>query len=161
HLGPRPLACADATGPTALSGSLYSQGVMPEKRPASPEPLILPRGVRFPRSQEFAADSEAEQIRISKAQITTGYRLIPTPGSGYSAFIEANVHAINVFALFHDLAVTLLPRTAAPIIAVKDGETHLGPPTIRAAALRIFEPHAQTLQHDGFLAFGLICQHDG
>jgi hypothetical protein len=105
--------------------------------------------------------SEAEQARLAQANVTTGYRLLPFSGGGYSAYVEANAHATSLFTVFHDLVFTLLPRAAAPIIAVRDGETYPGPYTIRAAALRIFEPHIQALQHDGSLAFGLISQHEG
>lgn len=126
-----------------------------------PEPLILPRGVRFPYPHEMPAEAEAEQARNHHPQITTGYRLLPNTGGAYAAYIEANAHAINLFALFHDLALTLMPRAAAPIIAIKEGESYTGPYTIRAAALRVFELHTQALQHDGFLAFGLISQREG
>lgn len=134
---------------------------MPKTTPPEPQPLILPRGVRLPRPDELKSVPEAEQIRIRQAQINTGYRLIPSTGGAFSAFIEANVHAINLYALFHDLALTLMPRTVAPIITVKDGEAYTGPYTMRAAVFRIFEPHVQVLQHDGFLGFGLIAQKDG
>ena len=134
---------------------------MQDKPPASPEPLILPRGIRFPHPHEFPPGTEAEQARIDQAQVTTGYRLLPNTGGAFAAYIGANAHAINLFAVFYDLALSLLPRVAAPIIAIKDGDTYAGPYTIRAAALRLFEPHIQALQHDGFLAFGLICQRDG
>lgn len=134
---------------------------MQAKPPASPEPLILPRGIRFPHPHEFPPGSEAEQARVARAQVTTGYRLLPNSGGTYAAYIQANVHAINLFTVFYDLAFSLVPRVAAPIIAIKDGDTHAGPYTIRAAALRLFEPHKQALQHDGFLAFGLICERDG
>lgn len=134
---------------------------MRDQTPAEPEPLILPRGVRFPHPDEFPAGSEAEQARIRQAQISTGYRLIPNTGGAYAAFIQANAHAINLWALFHDLALTIMPRVTAPIIALKGGDSFTGPYTMRAAALRVFEPHVQALQHDGLLAFGLISQQNG
>jgi hypothetical protein len=134
---------------------------MPTKRPASPEPLILPHGIRFPQASELPPGSDADWVRINQAQVTTGYRLLPNAGGSYAAYLQANVHAINLFTVFHDLAFTLLPRVASPIISIKDGETHAGPYTIRAAALRIFEPHKEALQHDGYLGFGLICERDG
>lgn len=134
---------------------------MRTKPPATPEPLILPRGVRFPHPHEFPPGAEAERLRVSQANVTTGFRLLPHGGGAYSTYIEANAHATSLFTVFHDLAFTLLPRAAAPIVAVKGGDTFPGPYTIRAAALRVFEPHIQALQHDGFLAFGLIHQHNG
>jgi len=134
---------------------------MRDKPPAAPEPLILPRGIRFPHPHEVPAGSEAELARITQANVTTGYRLLRHSGGAYTAYIEANAHATSLFTVFHDLAFTLLPRAAAPIIAIKGGDAYPGPYTIRAAALRLFEPHIQALQHDGLLAFGLISQHDG
>ena len=134
---------------------------MRDQPTASPEPLILPRGIRFPHPHEFPTGSDAEQARVHQARITTGYRLLPYTGGVYSAYLDVNAHAITLFALFHDLALTLLPRVAAPIIAVKDGDAYTGPYTIRAAALRVFEPHTDALQHDGFLAFGLLSEHEG
>jgi hypothetical protein len=104
---------------------------------------------------------EAEQARLAQTNVTTGYRLLPFSGGGYSAYVEANAHATSLFTVFHDLVFTLLPRVAAPIIAVRGGETYPGPYTVRAAALRVFEPHIQALQHDGFLAFGLIAVNQG
>lgn len=134
---------------------------MRDKPPASPEPLILPRGIRFPYPHEFPPGADAERARVSQAQVTTGYRLLPNSGGTYTAYIEANAHAINLYAVFYDLALTVLPRVVVPIIASKDGDTYSGPYTIRAAALRLFEPFIQLLQHDGFLAFGLISERDG
>lgn len=134
---------------------------MPAKPPATPEPLLFPRGVRFPRPEEFPAGHDAEIARVREARITTGYRCLPNAGGAYAAYLEANAHAINLYPLFHDLVFTLLPRSAAPIIGLKGEEPHLGPYTIRAAALRLFDPHIQALQHDGLVAFGVIAQHDG
>lgn len=134
---------------------------MPPKPPATPEPLLFPRGVRFPRPDEFPPGADADMDRVRQAQLTTGYRLHPNAAGAFSAYIDANAHAINLYPLFHDLVFRLLPRSAALIIGRKDEAPHLGPYTIRAAALRLLEPHIQALQHDGLLAFGMIAQHDG
>ncbi len=134
---------------------------MPPRPPATPEPLLFPRGVRFPRPDEFPQGADADIARVRQAQVTTGYRLYPNAAGAFSAYIDANAHAINLYPLFHDLVFRLLPRSAALIIGRKGEEPHLGPYTIRAAALRLLEPHTQALQHDGLLAFGMIAQHDG
>lgn len=134
---------------------------MPTKPTATPEPLLLPRGVRFPRPDELPPGSESELARIRQAEVTTGYVIHPNTAGPFTAYIDAQAHAINLFPLFHDLVFRLLPRSAAPIIGLKDTEPHLGPYSIRAAALRLFEPHTQVLQHDGLLAFGMIAQEDG
>lgn len=155
------IACGTEMRGAALAGSPDRHGVMRDKRPASPEPLILARGIRFADPHELPSGAKAERDRIDRARVTTGYRLLPNTGGTYAAYIEANIHAINLYAVFCDLANILLPRVAAPIIAASGGETHTGPDTIRAAALRVFEPHSQALQHDGFLAFGLICKREG
>lgn len=129
--------------------------------PAEPEPLVLPRGVRLPQAHELTEGSEAERARVRQAQLTTGYRVIAVPSGPNAGYIEANAHAVTVFALFHELALILMPRVAAPIVTTRGGDAHTGPSTIRAAALRVFEPHVQALQHDGFLGFGLIADRAG
>jgi hypothetical protein len=44
---------------------------------------------------------------------------------------------------------------------VKEEEPVLGPYTTREAALEVLEPFKDHLQHDGFLEFGVIFQHQG
>jgi hypothetical protein len=127
----------------------------------TPEPLIFPEGVRFPRDDEFPAGYEADRERLARARLTTGYVRREHAGAGFRAFFEANVHAPQLWAAFRTLAEALLPAVAAPIVGVKDEDPILGPYTTRAAALAVLEPHARHLQHDGFLEFGLIYQVAG
>lgn len=126
----------------------------------SPEPLIFPRGVRFPQKDEIPGDSSEVLERVSRAKITTGYTIQKADGQPYETYIEANVHATNVFDVFRKLGFALMPDVAAPIIGIKEDEPVFGPYTDRAWAIRVFEPHIDLLQNDGFLEFGLIHQSD-
>lgn len=99
--------------------------------------------------------------RIKSANITTGFVLAATTDPGFSAYIEANVHADEVWAVFETLASRLLPDVSAPLVGWKDDEPTFGPYTDKATALAVFRPRAQSLQHDGFIGFGLMFQQDG
>src|SRR5262249_9853247 len=99
--------------------------------------------------------------RLANARITTGYLLHPHTEGGFTAFLEANVHADRVWEVFQALARALLPEVSAPIVGVKEEDPILGPYTDRDAALAAFEPYAESLQHDGLLEFGAIFQLRG
>ena len=131
---------------------------MPEPQP---EPLIFPSGVRFPRDDEFPAGYEEERTRLASAKITTGWVQKTSGGKGYGAYFEVNVHAPRLWSLVRDIAVAILPAAAAPIVGIKDDQPTLGPYTTREAAIAVFEPFVESLQHDGFLEFGLIFQRAG
>lgn len=126
-----------------------------------PEPLIFPAGVRFPRDDELPRGYEEERGRIATARITTGWTRKDVEGKGFSAYFEANVHAPRLWSLVRDLGNAILPEAAAPIVGLKDEDPVLGPYTTREAAIGVFEPFTEFLQHDGFLAFGLIFQRSG
>jgi hypothetical protein len=126
-----------------------------------PEPLIFPKGVRFPRDDEFPRGYEAERARITAANITTGWIRKHADGGGFAAYFQVNAHAPRLWSLVRDLAEAILPDAAAPIVALKDEDPVLGPYTTREAAIAVFEPFVEFLQHDGFLAFGLIFQRAG
>ncbi|MEO8572677.1 MAG: hypothetical protein ABI481_01815 [Pyrinomonadaceae bacterium] len=125
-----------------------------------PEPLLFARGVRFPRKNELPGDTSDAWKRISDARITTGYVLQTTGKEFFDTYIEANVHAPNVFEVFRNLVFALMPEVAAPIIGMKEEEPLFGPYTYRALALAVFEPFADLLQNDGFLEFGMIHQSE-
>jgi hypothetical protein len=125
-----------------------------------PEPLILPRGVRFPFKYEIPGNQTEVLERIAAAQITTGYTLLQAEGKPFGGYIEANVHAPNIFDVFSKLTIALMPEAAAPLIGIKDEEPVFGPSTYRALALGVFEPYVDLLQNDGFLEFGLIHQSE-
>lgn len=120
------------------------------------EPLIFPKGIRFPRRNELPRGNEDAFARIAQARIVTGFTRIDKDGPGYSSYFEVNVHAPKIFAVFRDLAHSLLPTVAAPIIGVKDTLPVFGPYTNREAALEVFEQHIHALENDGFLEFGII-----
>jgi len=121
-----------------------------------PEPLVFPRGVRFARKNEMPNDGEEALARIAKANITTGYTLDSRGGNGFTSYFEANVHAPSIFEVFRDVAESIIIEVAAPIIGLKDEEPTFGPYTTREEALKVFEPHVDLLQNDGFLEFGVI-----
>jgi len=126
-----------------------------------PEPLIFPRGVRFPQREDIPGDPYDVLERVSGARITTGYTLQIADGQPYGTYIEANIHAPAVFDVFRKLAFALMPDVTAPLIGIKEDEPVFGPYTDRAWAVGVFEPHIDLLQNDGFLEFGLIHQSDG
>jgi hypothetical protein len=122
------------------------------------EPLIFPRGVRFPRKNEIPGDPTEVLERVSRARIMTGYKLQKTEGKPFDTYIEANVHASSVFDVFRKLSFALMPDVAAPLIGIKEDEPVFGPYTDLALALAMFEPYIDLLQNDGFLEFGLVHQ---
>ena len=124
------------------------------------EPLIFAKGVRFARRNEMPKGREDALERISKANITTGYIQFDDIGKPFSSYFEANVHAPNIFLVFKDLALSLLPDIAAPLIGLKDEEPLFGPYTDLSSAIGIFEPHKDLLQNDGFLEFGITFQSE-
>ena len=99
--------------------------------------------------------------RIQTANITTGFVLTTNVDPGFFAYIEANVHADEVWSVFEAVVLRLLPDVSAPLIGWKDGEATLGPYTDKEAALAVLRAHAESLQHDGFIEFGLMFQQDG
>jgi hypothetical protein len=129
-----------------------------DSRDLKSEPLIFPRGVRFPRKNELPGDPSDALKRIANARISTGYVLQTTEDGLFDTYIEANVHAPDIFELFRKLTYALMPDVAAPLIGMKEEEPVFGPYTDRALALAVFEPHADLLQNDGFLEFGMIHQ---
>src|SRR5271163_1116980 len=115
---------------------------------AMTEFLRFPRGVRLARKEDIPKCTSETLTRIANAQINTGFILKATENTGYSTYIEANVHADEVWAAFETLASRLLPDVSAPLVGWKDDEATLGPYTDKAAALAVLRAHAETLQHD-------------
>ena len=126
--------------------------------PQKPEPLIFPRGIRFPTRDDIPGDPNDVLDKVALAQITTGYTLHQAEGKQFNTYIEANVHAPEVFGVFRNLCFSLLPEIAAPLIGLKDEEPVFGRYTYRALAFGAFEPYRESLENDGFLEFGLIHQ---
>jgi hypothetical protein len=125
-----------------------------------PEALRFPRGVRFARKDEVPRSSHEAVERIAGARITTGFVSKASPSAAFSTYFEANVHADEVWTVFERLAASLLPDIAAPLIGWKDADATLGPYTDKLAALSVFLPHKESLQHDGYIEFGLMFQTD-
>ncbi|MBP6002057.1 MAG: hypothetical protein KA746_01355 [Pyrinomonadaceae bacterium] len=126
-----------------------------------PEPLIFPSGVRFARKNEMPQGNDKDLARIARANVTTGYIRNDDGGPTFSSYFEANIHAPNVFAVFTELAESLLPDIAAPIIGLKDEEPTFGIYTDLASAIGVFRPFEDLLQNDGFLEFGITFQNNG
>ncbi|SRR5258708_1002519 len=127
------------------------------------EALRFPRGVRLAAEADLprSKDKSNELASISRANITTGFVLTTSADPGFSTYIEANAHADEVWTAFEALASRLLPEVAAPLVGWKDNEATLGPYTDKAAALAVLRAHAESLQHDGFIEFGLMFQQGG
>lgn len=123
-----------------------------------PEALVFPRGVRFPRREELPGDSREALARIAQARITTGYALHKAQDELFDTYVEANIHATQIFEVFRKLTFALMPDVVAPLIGIKEEEPVFGPYTHRALALSVFEPYIDLLQNDGFLEFGVIHQ---
>lgn len=98
--------------------------------------------------------------RIAAANVTTGYVVRRAEGELFNSYIEANVHAPQIFEVFRKLVFGLLPEVAAPLVGMKDEEPVFGPYTDRALALAVFETHVDLLQNDGFLEFGMLHQSE-
>jgi hypothetical protein len=132
------------------------------KRPII-EPLRLTRGVRLATDADLPSNKEKLDAlnRISSANITTEFVSTTSTDPSFSTYIEANVHADEVWSVFETLASRLLPDVAAPLVGWKDDEATLGPYTEKAAALGVFGAHTEILQHDGFIEFGLMFQQGG
>jgi hypothetical protein len=122
------------------------------------EALRFPRGVRLAAEADLPrSDDKLDKLaRISSANITTGFVLTTSADSGFSTYVEANAHADEVWSVFETLASRLLPDVSAPLVGWKDDEATLGPYTDKTAALAVLRAHAESLQHDGFIEFGLI-----
>jgi hypothetical protein len=129
----------------------------------SPEPLRFPRGVRLavegdlPRSK-----NRPEQLaKLASAKISTGFVLTTGNDPGFSAYFEANIHADEVWRVFEALVERLLPEVAAPLVGWKDEDATVGPYTDRTAAMAALRPYVDSLQHDGYIQFGLMHQRAG
>jgi hypothetical protein len=93
------------------------------------EALRFPRGVRFALPDEVPRSAKDAAERSANAQITTGFVSKTCENVGYSGYLEANIHADQVWAVFEALAESLLPEIVAPLVGWKDAEPTLGPYT--------------------------------
>lgn len=130
------------------------------------QPLIMPRGIRFPDLDEVPGGIEgevADRIRESyRTEFAMGFtRVDREDGIVFTTVFEANVHASSLWEIFNALVRALLPEVAAPIIGEIDEAPTLGRYTSREAALAVLEPYADMLANDGFLEFGCMFQHRG
>lgn len=127
------------------------------------EALKFPRGVRLAADADLPSSKNKVDMlaRIQNANITTGFVLTTSADPGFSTYIEANVHAEEIWSAFEALTSGLLPNVSAPLVGWKEDEATLGPYTDKTAALAMLREHAECLQHDGFIEFGLMFQQRG
>jgi hypothetical protein len=124
------------------------------------EALRFPRGVRFARPEDVPRSARDAVERSANVQISAGFVAKTCENAGYSSYLEANIHADQVWAVFEALAESLLPEIVAPLVAWKDAEPIFGPHTNKSAVLAVLRPHKDSLQHDGYIEFGLMSQTD-
>src|SRR3569833_3293810 len=101
----------------------------------TPEPLRLPRGVRFPSTERDSVDAPDElRRRIVEAeretkhvQLTTGYVAQAPVHPSYAALIEANVHADALWSVENKQENAKLPIVASPLIGIMVEMPTLGP----------------------------------
>ena len=123
--------------------------------------LIFPRGVRLARTDEIPAHAHADVERGQHANIAPGFIVSAGRPPAFDVYAEANVDAPLVWDVFDALVRALLPSVAGPLIGYKDEEPHKAHYTDRDLALAEFLPYRDALANDGFLAFGMIFQHQG
>ena len=129
---------AYTTGPAPITCTMIKQPII--------EPLRFPRGVRLAAEADLPRrkDKSDELARISSANITTGFVSTTRADPGFSTYIEANVHADEVWSVFETLALRLLPDVSAPLVGWKDDEATLGPAIETLLSLGI--PSVEKLQ---------------
>lgn len=132
------------------------------------ERLIFPRGVRLlTDANEDLPDqksriSEEELERIANADIRTGYIVKKNDEKpGFSSFIEANVHAPDIWRVFTRLVQHLLPEKAYPILVYDEEEPWHGPLAPTASILKVAAAFSDAISNDCFIALGVIAYPQG
>jgi hypothetical protein len=129
-----------------------------------PSTLVFPDGVRLATRDEIPGTEavRSEQwARLQSASITPGFVLKASGDARFSHYAEINVDAPQVWALFCELATSLLASDAALLFAHIDAEPAPLGSAPTAAIIAALEPHCDQLAHDGYLQFGLVSQQDG
>lgn len=127
------------------------------------EPLRFPRGLRLAAEIDLPRTSDRLEklAKLASAKILTGFVMSSVDNPSFTAYLEANIHADKVWPVFETLAAQLLPDVVAPLVGWKDEDPTLGPYTDKSAALAALRPYAESLQHDGYIEFGLMHQSEG
>src|SRR5690242_13036627 len=76
------------------------------------ETLRFPRGVRLALPGDVPRSAWDAVERAANARIATGFVSNPCENAGYSAYLEANIHADQIWTVFEALAEALLPEVA-------------------------------------------------
>jgi len=86
-----------------------------------------------------------------------GYTLVDAPNDvRFGHYAEINVNASQIWTVFSDLCVALIPDPATLIAAEDDIEPHRIVSADVSTLLRALERYQYQLSHDGFLQFGLV-----
>ncbi|PJZ58001.1 hypothetical protein [Leptospira barantonii] len=120
--------------------------------------LILPIGIRPPHPTEYPKGYDIELINTNRerAKIVPGYKICnPTEQEKFSAYIEVNVNADELWSVFLGLVEIIIPDDSYGIIGFKDEEYNLSPYTSKKHLLNLFLQYRFELLNDGFLAFGI------
>jgi hypothetical protein len=124
-----------------------------------PSTLIFPNGVRLAMRDEIPGP-EAERAkvwsRVEGASIGRGFVLKPSGDRTFAFYAEANVDAPQIWTLFRDLCVALLPRSGDFLFADSDDKPEVIASGSVAAILSVLESHSYQLSHDGYLHFGIV-----
>lgn len=126
--------------------------------------LIFPDGVRLAREDEIPGSNPRHSetwTRVQSAHIVPGFVLHDAEDERFAHYVEINVNAPHIWAVFCDLCQALLGPNATFIVGDADSELA---PVASARVLSIIaalEPHSYQLAHDGFLQYGLMSDRDG
>jgi hypothetical protein len=88
--------------------------------------LRFPRGVRLAGGGDLPGNDRREKLaRIKSAKINAGFVSMARTDTHYSAYLEANVHADEVWAVFEALASRFLQHDelALSVILRRDAQT--------------------------------------
>lgn len=125
--------------------------------------LVFPDSLRLANRDELPgpeAERELAWSRIQAAQIRMGFVLFESRDPTFAFYGEANVHAPKIWIVFRDLCEHLLGRQATLVMGeIDDDPAAIGTAEV-GQILRLLEPHAYQLAHDGWLQFGLVHQGD-
>jgi hypothetical protein len=119
--------------------------------------LKLPKGIRFPKDDEFPKSYDRDQLRaeFENAPIFPGYVIKkPEDRQPFSFFAECNVHATDLWPFIVKVAA-LLPDDVKAIVGERDENPFISSPSKKSKVIKAFEPFSFELTNDPFLEFGI------
>lgn len=135
---------------------------------AAERTLRLPDGVRLPERKEIKgprAERDRLWARVERACLRPGYVVRATTSAEFGAFVEANVDADQLGAVFADLARAVCGAEAGDEppcrLLLADAEEELAPvgEATLPRILGVLAVHPDPLLHDGWIHFGVVCEH--